>query len=313
MLGLGIDIGGTNTKIIVADDRGALVKTERFATQPELGPSDFAKRLAASVSSIRNSGMKIDSIGIGAAGDVDPEKGVIRYSPNLNWRNVRLTQPVEKLTGLPCVMENDANMAAWGAFIIELKGHRCDALVITLGTGIGSGIIINGELYHGATGTAGEAGHIIIEPEGRVCNCGARGCLEAYCGSLAIMKRASELIKDRGAFVEKYYKGGAFNTIALTKAAEAGNAEAVKIWEETGTYLGRGLVNLVLVLNPDYILLTGGVSNAKKWFMPYVREVMKNQAIATPFSRVKIKASDNPELGSLGAALFGLSRAGLKP
>jgi len=314
MLGIGIDIGGTNTKLVVVNRAGKLLTHERFRTEASKGPGFFIKRLAGVVEGFkRDYGRQLVSIGIGAAGDVDPERGVLRFSPNLAWRSVKLVGPLEKLTGLPCVMENDANMAAWGAYELELGRKTGDILTLTLGTGIGSGMILAGKLYHGATGSAGEAGHLKIEPNGRACNCGGRGCLEAYCGSYAIMARARELIKNEEALVKKYAAPGhvRFNTICLTNAAADGHAAARKVWAETGHYLGMGLAGLILLLNPGCVVLTGGVSRARKWFMPAMQKVLNNQQIKTPFEKVKIRISDSADLGSYGAALFGLEH-GLK-
>ncbi len=312
MLGIGIDIGGTNTKLVVVNRAGKLMAQDRFRTEPDKGPAFFIKRLAAGVDAFkRDYGRQLVSIGIGAAGDVDPEKGLLRFAPNLFWHNIKITGPLEKLTGLPCAMENDANMAAWGAYELEMRRRSPNILTLTLGTGIGSGLILDGKLYHGATGSAGEAGHLKIVPDGRPCHCGGRGCLEAYCGSYAIMARAKELIKDEAAFTKKFAAPGhvKFNTICLTNAAEAGHAVARKVWAETGHYLGTGLAGLILLLNPDCVVLTGGVSRAIKWFMPAMEKVLHTQQIKTPFTRVKIKVSDDADLGSHGAALFGLERA----
>jgi len=314
MLGIGIDIGGTNTKLVVLNRDGKLLANERFRTEASKGPGFFLKRLSGVVEGFkRDYGRQLISIGIGAAGDVDPERGVLRFSPNLGWRAVNLVRPLEKLTGLPCVMENDANMAAWGAYELELGRKTGDILTLTLGTGIGSGMILAGKLYHGATGSAGEAGHLKIEPNGRPCNCGGRGCFEAYCGSYAIMARARELIKNEKIMVEKYSAPGhvKFNTICLTNAAEDGNAAARKVWAETGHYLGMGLAGLILMLNPGCVVLTGGVSRARKWFLPAMQKVLDDQQIKTPFQKVKIRISDSADLGSYGAALFGLEH-GLK-
>lgn len=312
MLGIGIDIGGTNTKLVVVNQAGKALAHERFKTEADKGPAHFLKRLGAAVDGLRRDyGRQLVSVGIGAAGDVDPERGVLRFAPNLGWRNVKLAGPLEKLTGLPCAMENDANMAAWGAYEIELKRKYDNVVALTLGTGVGSGLVLGGKLYHGASGTAGEAGHVKIVPGGRLCGCGGKGCLEAYCGSRAIMARAGELIKCEAAFVKRYADPDRerFNTICLTRAAEAGSAAARRVWAETGRCLGLGLAGLILVLNPGCVVLTGGVSRARKWFMPAMRKVLADQQIKTPFARVKIKISDDADLGSHGAALFGLERA----
>ncbi len=314
MLGIGIDIGGTNTKLVVVNRAGKLLAHERFRTEASKGPASFIKRLGAVVAGFRRDyGRQLVSIGIGAAGDVDPERGVLRFSPNLAWRSVKIAGPLEKLTGLPCAMENDANMAAWGAYEIELQRKTEDILTLTLGTGIGSGMILGGKLYHGSTGSAGEAGHLKIVPDGRACHCGARGCLEAYCGSYAIIARARELIKNEEAFVNEFGAPGRakFNTICLTNAAAAGHAAARRVWAETGHHLGMGLAGLILVLNPGCVVLTGGVSRARKWFMPAMQKVLNHQQIKTPFQKVKIRISDDADLGSHGAALFGLEH-GLK-
>ena len=312
MLGIGIDIGGTNTKLVVLNRAGKLMAQERFRTEPAGGPAAFIKRLAAAVSEFkRDYGRQLVSIGIGAAGDVDPERGLLRFSPNLGWKAVRIAGPLEKITGLPCSMENDANMAAWGAYEFELGRRSGNILALTLGTGIGSGLVLDGKLYHGATGSAGEAGHLKLVPDGRPCHCGAKGCLEAYCGSYAIMARARELIKNEAAFVKKYSQPGheKFNTICITNAAAAGNAAARRVWAETGHYLGLGLAGLILVLNPDCVVLTGGVSRARKWFLPAMCKVLRSQQIKTPFTKVKVKISEDADLGSHGAAMFGLERA----
>jgi glucokinase len=311
MLGIGIDIGGTNTKLVVVNPEGKLLAQDRFKTEPSKGAAHFIKLLAGRVEAFkRDYGRQLAAIGIGAAGDVDPERGVLRFAANLGWRNVNIVKPLEKLTGLPCAMENDANMAAWGAYVVELKRGNADILTLTLGTGIGSGMVFGGKLYHGATGSGGEAGHLKLVPDGRQCNCGGKGCFEAYCGSYAIMRRARELIKNEQAFVKKYASPGheRFNTICLTNAAADGHAASRRIWEETGHYLGLGLANLILVLNPGRVVLTGGVSKARKWFMPAMNKVLKAQQFETPFSKVKIVISDNADLGSHGAALFGLEQ-----
>lgn len=312
MLGIGIDIGGTNTKLVVLNRAGKLMAQERFRTEPSNGSADFIKRLASAVSDFkRDYGRQLVSIGIGAAGDVDPERGLLRFSPNLGWRSVKIAGPLEKLTGLPCSMENDANMAAWGAYEFELGRRSGNILALTLGTGIGSGLVLDGKLYHGATGSAGEAGHLKLVPGGRPCHCGAKGCLEAYCGSYAILARARELIKNEGAFIKKYSQPGheKLNTICLTNAAAAGNAVARKVWAETGHYLGLGLAGLILMLNPDCVVLTGGVSRAKKWFLPAMCKILRSQQIKTPFVKVKVRLSEDADLGAYGAAMFGLERA----
>lgn len=312
MLGIGIDIGGTNTKLAVLDKNGGLLREERFRTKQGSGRSAFMRRLCCALKAFKSVyGKKLFSAGVGIAGDVDPEKGLLRFSHNLGWSRMEVAAPIKKMTGLACFVENDANMAAWGAYVLELGRAQGNVLAITLGTGIGSGLIVDGRLYHGATGSAGEAGHIKIVPGGRKCNCGGRGCLEAYCGSYAIMREAAARIPDVGGFVKKYCAPGRekLNTVCLAKAADAGHKTAAAIWSEMGGSLGRGLADVLLLFNPDCVVLTGGVSKAARHFMPALKEVFSAQQIRMPFKTVKIKIAKNADLGVYGAALFGLEKA----
>ena len=310
MKGIGIDIGGTNTKIIVMDSKNKLLHEERFHTMAECGQADFMKRLGAAVKKLKNKWKPV-SIGIGAAGDIDPEKGVMRFSPNLDrWRNVGLVAPLKKLSGLPCVLENDANMAAWGAYEMELKRKYRNVVTVTLGTGIGGGIILDGKLYHGASGSAGELGHDKLERGGEQCHCGAKGCMEAYCGSYAIIRAARRGIKDPEAFIHKYSAPGRerLNTICLTKAADQGHGAALKVWRDMGESLGRGLADMILIFNPDCVVLTGGVSKASRHFLGSVKKVFASQQIKTPFVSVKLVVAGNADLGVYGAALLGMEK-----
>lgn len=308
MNGIGIDIGGTNTKLIVMSSGNGVLREERFSTDPERGPEDFIKRLASAVKKLKDHWKPV-SIGIGAAGDVDPDKGLIRFSPNLDrWRNVAVTGPLKRRVGLPCVLENDANMAAWGAYEVELKRKYRNVVAVTLGTGIGGGIIIQGKLYHGADGAAGELGHNKISRSGPVCHCGGKGCMEASCGSYAIMRAAGRAIKDKAAFIARYSAPGKarLNTVCLTRAADRGDRTALKIWRDMGESLGRGLADMLLILNPDCVVLTGGVSKASRHFLGPLKKVFASQEMSTSFDRVKLVVAKNADLGVYGAALFGL-------
>ncbi len=311
MKGIGIDIGGTNTKLIVMDDKNTLLHEERFHTAPENGQADFIKRLGAAAKRLKQE-WKAVSIGIGAAGDMDPEKGILRFAPNLNqWRNVPLAVSLKKITGLDCVLENDANMAAWGAYELEIKRRYRNVVAVTLGTGIGSGIIMDGRLYHGSTGSAGELGHCKLDRAGEQCHCGAKGCLEAYCGSYAIMRSARRAIKNPEAFIARYAAPGRerLNTICLTRAADNGHKPALKIWRDMGENLGRGLADMILFFNPDCVVLTGGVSKASRHFLGPLKSVLASQQITTPFVKVKLVVARNADLGVYGAALLGMERA----
>lgn len=313
VIGIGIDIGGTNVKLGAFTGEGRMLAERRFSTESARGRADFIRRLSTAALELKSSLVgRAVSVGIGMAGDIDPDAGSARFSPNLcGWRGLPVAGPLEKALRLPCFLENDANMAAWGAYASELKGAGGSAIAVTLGTGIGGGIILDGKLYHGAHGSAGEIGHFVIRPGGARCGCGQKGCLEAYCGSGAVMAAARALVKDEASFIRKYADPARprFNTVCLARAARAGNPAAKKVWRDMGESLGMGLAGAVLLFNPEHIILTGGVSRAADCFLPAMKKVFAGQSIATPFKRVKVKASRSADLGVLGAALYGLHRA----
>lgn len=309
MIGIGIDIGATNTKIIAITETGELLKEFRFRTLPGRGCSKFIRELSKVIKAWKSEyGRNLKSVGIGVAGDINPEKGIIRFSPNLGWRNINIVRPIEKVTNLKCVVENDANMAAWGASVLELNRKFKNIITITLGTGIGSGIIINGQLYHGSTGSAGEVGHTKIYSGGEKCGCGSSGCVEAYVGSQAIIKRAKKYIGNLPSFIDKYSLNipKKLNTICLRNAADHNDKTARKIWLDTGLILGQGLANAILILNPDCLVFTGGVSKASRYILKGIKKIFSEQKIVTPFRCLKIVVSKNADLGSFGAALYGI-------
>lgn len=310
--GLGIDIGGTNVKILIVRQDNKVLFQDKFKTQSEKGFRDFSDRLSFKIKeAIKNTGLKIRYGAVGMAGDIDSKKGVLRYSPNLSgWKNVPIADMLKRKTGLSFKVENDANMAAWGAYVIELKRKSLNMAAITMGTGIGGGLVLDGKLYRGSSSTAGEIGHMVIETNGRICGCGNRGCLEAYCASKAIVERALSLIKDKEAYRDRYAIGEEkkINAQALSCAASNGDKIALSVWEEAGFYLSVGIGNLLMLLNLDSVVITGGVSKGKKYFMPALKKGLERYAIKTPIKIAKIFVSENPDLGSFGAAFFAMEK-----
>ncbi len=170
---------------------------------------------------------------------------------------------------------------------------------VTLGTGVGGGLVLDGELFRGATGAAAEIGHMNVEPGGRKCPCGGHGCLEAYCGKHGLIARARAAYAAAG---KKY--PAELTPLWLAEAAEKGDKTALELWRRTGEYLGYGLGNVCVLLSPDAIVITGGLSGAKKFFMPALETVFSNWKMDTAFKHVKLKVSESPNLGSLGAARY---------
>ena len=197
-LALGIDMGGTGIKMGFVDAQGKLLKTSRIST-PIKNRSRTSGRTdcRASPQDARtvSEHKRILGVGIGCAGDVDPVKGVIRISPNLGWKQVPLKKLLARRLKYPILVENDANVAAWAAYVVEAKRKVKNLLCVTVGTGIGGGIVIDGKLYRGASGSAGEVGHMTLFPDGIACTCGNHGCTERYIGAKALAEEARRAIE----------------------------------------------------------------------------------------------------------------------
>jgi glucokinase len=308
----GIDVGGTFTKIGIVSSSGRLLRDLRLDTRSQDGPESFVRRVTELLESWRRSGLRFDAAGLAIAGDVDSRGGLLRFSPNLKgWDGFPLRNQLARRLKMPVVMDNDANLAVWGAYVTELKAKPANVFGVTLGTGVGGGVVIDHRLFHGSTGSAGEIGHLRVEIGGEPCHCGLRGCLEAYAGSYGIVRRARRALEKAPA-AGRILRGlcpdlKSLAPADISTAAHKGDALAREVLAETGSYLGAGLASLVLVLNPDAVLIMGGVSRAGKWLVDPIRECFKRQPFKTPFSKVKLIVADNPDAGRVGAALFALS------
>lgn len=314
MIGIGIDIGGTFVKLYVMNDHGKIFRKEKLETDYSKGSKGFVAQLGDFINSIKTefADQRV-AVAVGAPGDVDHTRGILRYNPNLKFTDVKnwpLANQLQKYTGLRPYMANDATLAAWGAYETDLKHKGTNVLIVTLGTGVGGGLIINKELYQGSHGTAGEIGHTKIADTqtGPLCGCGARGCLEAFVGTIGIKRRAMQSVKKhpRSVLAKLLKTGSDFKVAQIAQAAELGCPYALKIWEDTGFYLGVGIANLVLILDLDTIVLTGGISGSAAYFIPTLKRVLDEQQIKTPFKKLKICVSKNPDIGGVGAALYAL-------
>ena len=209
----------------------------------------------------------------------------------------------------PVVVDNDANMAVWGGYVTELKCRPQNVVGVTLGTGIGGGLVIKGRLHRGSSGSAGELGHTKVEPGGVRCRCGARGCLEAYAGSYGILRTARLLLRRRPSRVIKQLcpHPRDLDCRILASAARRGDPLAREVWERTGAALAAGLSNAILTLNPDVVLLVGGVSRAGSLLLDPIRRAFAKEPFSTPFRRVQVRIASNPQCGCVGAALLALA------
>ena len=264
-LTIGVDVGGTKIAAGVVDEEGNLVATVRRLT-PQTDAAGVVHTISDAVAELRGQ-HEVFAVGIGAAGFIDSARANVLFAPNLAWHDVPLRREVERLVQLPTVVENDANAAAWGEFRFGTGVDVDDMLLITLGTGVGGGLVTEGSLYRGGFGVAAEIGHLRIVPDGHLCGCGNRGCLEQYASGTALVREAKEMALANspaaGAIVE--LAGGNPDEITgplLTEAAIAGDGLAVKLLGRVGRWLGKGIASLAAVLDPSMVVLGGGVSGA---------------------------------------------------
>jgi len=302
---IGIDLGGTNIKFGLVADDGRLVKSESRPTLVEKGPEDIISRMAETARRlIEGSSEKVAAIGVGSPGPLDSRTGVVTYTPNLKWKNVPLGGMMREKLGMDAVyVENDANAAAWGEFWAGAGRGAASMVMITLGTGVGGGVIIDGKLLRGIDETAGHIGHIVIDSEGPMCGCGNRGCLEAYASATALVRRALEALRAKrsGALAGLSEKDLSAKRIA--QEAARGDALARNLVEETGRYLGVALADVANVLNPELAVIGGGLAGAGELLLGPAREEMRARALKPPAQRLKIvPAGLGDNSGVIGAA-----------
>jgi glucokinase len=305
---VGIDIGGTNTVLGLVDAQGKCFVESSVDTTPEAGPESLVERLTAEIRDIHAplaDACTIVGIGIGAP-NANYYKGTVEYPPNLGWKGVTpLVEFFKKRFDVPVVITNDANAAALGeARFGAAKGMR-DVIVITLGTGLGSGIIANGELIYGVDGFAGEIGHTTVDPYGRECGCGRRGCLETYASATGICRTVYEMLcnsrQDSELRDVPYRK---LKGRMISEAAHRGDPIALAAFEYTGKILGMKLADSVAHTTPEAIILFGGLANAGELIFEPTRRWMDAHVLNVFKGHVKIIPSGMPEGNTavLGAA-----------
>ena len=294
-LSVGVDLGGTFAKIALVTPAGDIVRSVSIPTEPRRAPAEFVRHVAGALK-----GWRYDSMGLGVAGGLDADTGTLLFSPNLKrWIGFSFKREFERRLKIRVVADNDANVAVWGGYAVALKKKPRCVVGVTLGTGVGGGLIIDGKLHRGATGGAGEIGHQIILAGGALCHCGRRGCLEAYLGTYGLQRIARRLMRR---------PPSPLTPKALSDAARAGAPGARRTWREAGTFLGIGLANTVLLLNPDAVILLGGVARAGDLLLDPVRRVFDAQPFREPFETLELSMPAEREWGCVGAALLARER-----
>jgi glucokinase len=283
---LGVDIGGTNLVVgSVAEDGSRLVATASEPTHAEAGATDVVDRLiglaerAVAATRLEMPGAEILGVGVGAPGPLDTKRGIVLLTPNLGWVNFPLRQIIHDRLGMRAALDNDANCAVLGEWWVGAARGAHTAIGITIGTGIGGGLILGGKLYHGASDVAGEIGHTTIDMEGRRCKCGNYGCLEAYASGPNIALRAVEEIEAGAVSRLPSLVGGDLSAITaqtVYQAAADGDELALEVVNDTARFLGVGIGNLLNVFNPEVVVVCGGVTLAgDHLFVPLRREVAR--------------------------------------
>jgi len=296
-----VDIGGTKILAGVVGDDGSIVEEVRVES-PATDVDAITDAVAGLVADLATR-HTFDNVGVGAAGYIDKLRSTVLFAPNIAWRDVNLRAVLEQRTGKSVVIENDANAAAWGEFTFGAGADIDDFLLVTVGTGVGGGLVLDGSLYRGAFGIGAEIGHMRVVPGGILCGCGNLGCYEMYASGTALVRMAREaaesgradgLLKRAGGEVE------AINGPLVTTAAREGDIAALGLLGELGRWLGEGIASLAAVLDPAMVAIGGGVSEADELLLEPAREGFLSQLTGR---------GHRPELAIRKATLG--SRAGL--
>jgi glucokinase len=306
-LAIGVDIGGTKILAGVVDLGGRIVAQTRRET-PADDPSKTQDTIADAVRELTSS-YSVVGIGLGAAGFVDARRSTVMFAPNLAWRDEHLRESLEERLGLPVVVENDANAAAWAEVQFGAARGETHVVILTIGTGIGGGIVLDGELYRGRYGVAAEVGHLNIVPDGRRCGCGLQGCWEQYGSGRALVQEAQEQATVSPSMSRELLRlaGGRAEDITghmVTAAARSGDVAALQCFDELGKWLGRGMAQLAAVLDPGMFVIAGGVSEAGEMLRAPVEAILRKNLTGRghrPTAQVRIAELGN-EAGLVGAA-----------
>lgn len=315
---VGVDMGGTKILAAVVDAEGNILSTAKIPTQAKDKTSIVIDRIADCIrEAFQESGVaanSIQAIGIGAPGPLDQETGVVFFAPNLGWKDVPLKTELEARIDIPTFVDNDVNIGTLGEHTFGAGRGIQNLVGIFVGTGIGGGIILNGELFHGASKTAGEIGHIIVKADGPKCGCGTRGCLEALASRTAMAKQFQKAILKKGkkSILTKLTNGdlGLIRSGTLAKALRSKDKLTLKVFKEVTKYLGVGIGSIVNFLNPEMIVLGGGVVEAlDDTFIKDIRKAAKKFALPDTLKGVQIvKAELGDNAGVLGAAALARQR-----
>jgi glucokinase len=304
---IGLDIGGTKISGGVIGRDGSILAKGRRET-PALDPAAIIQE-AASLTRELSSAYKIDAVGVACAAFIDRGGSTVYFSPNLAWRDEPLQERLQTALGLPVIIENDANAAAWGEFRFGSAAGAANMVMVTVGTGIGGGVVVDGVLMHGAFGVAAELGHMRVVPGGVRCGCGNRGCWEMYASGTALVREARDLVNSGSPLAARLVElcGGdsaALSGPDVTRAAVEGDPAAVELLGDLGVWIGEGLASVAAILDPELIVLGGGVSEAGSLLIDPALGAFRRQLTGRghrPEARFAVARLGN-DAGMIGAA-----------
>lgn len=306
-LAIGVDVGGTKVAAGVVDDAGIVIAEVRRQT-PSESPERTADVIVEVVQELRKE-YEVTAVGVGAAGFIDSDRSTVMFSPNLAWRDEPLRDRISDRIGLPVVIENDANAAGWAEAKFGAGRGEAHVVLITLGTGIGGAIVLDGKLYRGRWGVAGEPGHMTMVQGGIACGCGNRGCWERYCSGTALTMAARERVEASKLAGQDLLQraGGSVDQITgplITEAAKEGEQLALEVFDDVSRWLGLGLANLSAILDPGCYIIGGGLAAAGELLLAPARQAFSGALSGRghrPLAKIKLVQLGN-EAGVVGAA-----------
>ncbi|WP_419994227.1 ROK family glucokinase [Streptomyces boninensis] len=306
-LTIGVDIGGTKIAAGVVDEEGAILNTSKVPTPST--PEGVIEAIATAVQDVTKDHPDAEAVGIGAAGYVDDKRATVLFAPNINWRHEALKDKVEQRVGLPVVVENDANAAAWGEYKFGAGAGHDDVVCITLGTGLGGGIIIGGKLHRGRFGVAAEFGHIRVVPDGLLCGCGSQGCWEQYASGSALVRYARQraaATPDAAEYLLSLGDGTpeGIQGRHVSRAARHEDPVAIDSFRELARWAGAGLADLASLFDPSAFIVGGGVSDEGDLVLEPIRKSFRRWLVGSqwrPHAQV-LAAQLGGRAGLVGAA-----------
>ncbi|MGB9767757.1 MULTISPECIES: ROK family protein [Dictyoglomus] len=316
---VGVDLGGTKINVLLVNEKGEVLGRDKQPTEADRGKDYVINKIKDMIHNVLQQGRvsekDIEGIGIGFPGLMDREKKSTLYAPNLGdeWKKeVFLGRELEEYFNIPTYLENDVNLIAWAEWLVGAGRGTKTMICVALGTGIGSGIVLNGKLWIGAHGMAGEFGHITVLPDGPICGCGNRGCIEAIASGTGIEKYARSILPQHtDSLIWGLCNGNLEEVTVKTiyQAAEQGDKLAIDIFNHAGYYLGIALANYVHIVDPEKIVIGGGVANVREYIGKPMREEFYRRVLPSFRDKVTFSWAElGEDAGGIGAALLALYR-----